>query len=329
MKFLFLTGILFLTTVSFAETKYTTRQYIDQWKATAVDQMLKHRIPASITLAQGILESANGNSRLAREAKNHFGIKCHTAWTGDTFIQDDDKKDECFRSYRSAHESYNDHSIFLTGRKRYARLFNLRLQDYKGWAKGLKACGYATNPKYAYLLIDIIEKYDLDQYDKLTKPLKKEPELSVKKKAPEVIVEKRPVRQHQHRKTIEKSTPEIIKINAKKHKIRENKNRVNYVIVDDGDTFYRIAKEFDMTIGQLYKYNEFAKKDVLEKGDIIYVAPKRSKALRGNEKYICKENITIRQIAHEEGIKLSSLLRLNLMENPDEYLRKGTKVTLR
>jgi len=329
MKYLFLTGILCLASISKAEeTKYTTQQYVEQWKATAIDQMLLHKIPASITLAQGILESGNGNSKLAREAKNHFGIKCHSTWSGDTFIQDDDKKDECFRSYRSAEESYNDHSIFLTGRGRYSKLFELRIHDYKGWAKGLKSAGYATNPKYAYLLIDIIEKYDLDQYDRV-KSLK---EFSVKKDEPIVNVDEikidKPKKMNQdiHSKN---ETTNIIEIKTIAHEVKLNKNKVKYVHVKDGDTFYRIAKEFDMTINQLYKYNEFANKDVLEEGDVIYVAPKKIKALRGNEKYVCQEDISLRQIAHEEGIKLSSLMRLNLIEDPNAFIKKGSKVTLR
>ncbi len=332
MKFLFLTGILFLSTISRAEIKYTTTQYVEYWKATAIEQMLEHKIPASITLAQGILESANGNSKLAREAKNHFGIKCHSTWTGDTFIQDDDKKDECFRSYNSAAESYNDHSLFLTGRKRYAGLFQLKLHDYKGWARGLKSTGYATNPKYAHLLIDIIERFNLDQYDRV----KNVKELTVKKKQSTTKVSeiKKVIKPKskvvEKKKVVKKSeTSNLIEIKESAHKVRLNKNKVKYVTVKEGDTFFRIANEFGVTINQLYRYNEFINKDVLEVGDVIYIVPKKMRAQRGNEKYVCKRNITLREIAHEEGIKLSSLLKLNLSENPDELLKKGSKVTLR
>lgn len=334
MKTLFLTGILCLASAAFAETKYTTAQYVAQWKATAIEQMIEHKIPASITLAQGILESANGNSKLAVQAKNHFGIKCHSTWKGATFIQDDDKKDECFRSYNSAKESYNDHSLFLTGRKRYAGLFELKLHDYKGWAKGLKSAGYATNPKYAYLLIDIIERFDLDQYDRVNS----RNELSVKKKAasPKIKVVKpthqtKPKTTHTTQNTA-KSTNEtnhLIKIKAGNHQVLLNKNKVKYILVKEGDTFFRIANEFQVTVNQLYRYNEFANKDVLEPGDIIYVTPKRARAQRGNEKYICSTNTTLREIAHQEGIKLSSLMKLNLSENPDALLKKGSKVILR
>ena len=326
--------------VSFAETKYTTDQYINQWKNVAISQMGKHKIPASITLAQGILESGNGNSKLAREAKNHFGIKCHSTWRGDTFIQDDDTKNECFRSYGSPEESYDDHSLFL-GKKRYAKLFELRLYDYKGWAKGLKSAGYATNPKYAYLLIDIIEKYHLNRFDKMTVTEDRQRSISITKKSPTTQIKKptKTVKKTPTKtaKKINRSNQKggfdenssVIEINLSVHKVSLNSNKVKYVKVKEGDTFLRIAKEFEITINQLYKYNEFENKDVLEVGDIIHVSPKRIRAQRGNEKYICSKDISLREIAHEEGIRLSSLMKLNLTENPNKIIPKGTKVTLR
>ena len=135
------------------------------YREDAIREMERNSIPASITLAQGILESGDGNSPLARYANNHFGIKCHSDWTGKTFIQDDDKKNECFRKYKDPYESYKDHSDFLK-KNRYAFLFELKITDYKGWAHGLKKAGYATNPKYPHLLIKIIEENNLAQYDK-------------------------------------------------------------------------------------------------------------------------------------------------------------------
>ena len=145
--------------------KLTRAQYIEKYKDIAMRQMHRHKIPASIILAQGCLESNNGNSALARKANNHFGIKCHDGWKGKKFKQDDDKRNECFRRYDNAMDSYTDHSYFLTSRPRYNSLFDLPITDYKGWAHGLKAAGYATNPKYAQLLIDIIEEYKLYKYD--------------------------------------------------------------------------------------------------------------------------------------------------------------------
>jgi len=143
-----------------------TEQYIQKYSIAAVAEMGRYGIPASITLAQGILESGNGESRLAVEGKNHFGIKCHSNWNGKTIIEDDDEKGECFRKYDNVADSYRDHSLFLTERGRYSFLFEYKRTDYKKWAKGLKKAGYATNPKYPSLLIDLIERYELYTYDK-------------------------------------------------------------------------------------------------------------------------------------------------------------------
>ena len=154
--------------VSYTHLQGVSQQYlnyIERYKGMAIDQMLRYKIPASITLAQGLLESGAGTSTWARKANNHFGIKCGRAWKGPYVLQDDDERNEKFRKYRSVEESYEDHSRFLQ-QARYSSLFDLSPKDYKGWARGLKRCGYATNPRYASLLIDLIERYDLDQYDK-------------------------------------------------------------------------------------------------------------------------------------------------------------------
>ena len=143
-----------------------TEIYINKFKSIAKDEMKTYNIPASITLSQGILESGNGLSRLASEANNHFGIKCHSSWIGETILYDDDEDDECFRKYSNAEESYRDHSLFLTTRGRYSDLFNS--MNYKKWARGLLKAGYATNPDYDKLLIDIIEKYSLDKFDDIS-----------------------------------------------------------------------------------------------------------------------------------------------------------------
>ena len=164
MKNLLLISFLFSSFLGFSQIK--TENYISKYSSVAVDEMNRYNIPASITLAQGILESGNGESRLAVEGKNHFGIKCHSNWNGKTIIEDDDKKGECFRKYDKVADSYRDHSLFLTERGRYSFLFECEKSDYKKWAKGLKKAGYATNPKYPSLLIDLIERYELYTYDK-------------------------------------------------------------------------------------------------------------------------------------------------------------------
>jgi len=149
----------------FVDAQNKTERYIAKYSRTAINEMNKYSIPASITIAQGILESGNGESRLAIEGNNHFGIKCHSNWNGETIIEDDDEKGECFRKYENAIESYRDHSIFLTQRGRYSFLFEYKITDYKKWAKGLKKAGYATNPNYPDLIIGLIEKYDLSKFD--------------------------------------------------------------------------------------------------------------------------------------------------------------------
>lgn len=145
-------------------TTYTTLTYIEAFKGVAIEEMNAYGIPASITLAQGILESGSGNSSLARYANNHFGIKCTAEWKGKAYYKDDDQNNDCFRVYKDARQSYKDHSEFLK-RKRYSFLFELDKNDYKNWALGLKTAGYATNPKYADMLIGVIEKYNLNRYD--------------------------------------------------------------------------------------------------------------------------------------------------------------------
>ena len=157
--------ILFFWTSLVAAQDISRAEYISKYKDLAVAEMHKYGIPASITLAQGVLESGNGNSELARKSKNHFGIKCHSSWEGNKVYHDDDEAQECFRNYPTVAASYRDHSVFLQ-KSRYANLFELAITDYKGWAKGLKKAGYATNPKYPELLIKIIEEYKLQQYDK-------------------------------------------------------------------------------------------------------------------------------------------------------------------
>ena len=304
-------------------SKNSTDDYIEMWKITAIEQMNDHQIPASITLAQGILESGSGNSRLAQTANNHFGIKCHRNWDGGRFYQDDDKRDECFRSYSDASQSYDDHSSFLTGRERYSGLFKLKLTDYKGWAKGLKSAGYATNPKYAHLLIDIIEKYDLDRYDKMSYLPRQEQEKEIK------IVEDEPLIVLKEDLTIEAEKLEQLEVKASKHDLKINKYNNRYVRVKKGDTYYRIAKEFDLGIWQLYKYNDLGKRDVLKEGEVIYLDPKRNRSRRGYNVFICGKDMTLRDISQLEGIKLKKLLKYNFGDTADKILPKGTKVILR
>lgn len=304
MKLLFVI-ILFLSTIqlSLANGKFTVEDYISTWSETAIEQMIEHGIPASITLAQGILESSYGNSYLAQKGNNHFGIKCHD-WTGATIHKDDDAKNECFRKYKNAKDSYHDHSSFLTSRSRYAALFKLDKTDYSAWAKGLKKAGYATNPKYDKLLIDLIEKHHLADYDKKG-----------------LLIEPEPLNM--------KLDPDLITGSNKKRTILVNSNRTKYVVAKDGDTFYRVASEFGLTLRQLHKYNDFpTTKTTLESGDLIYLMPKAKKS-KAQEKIKVNEEKSLRAVSQEYGIKLKTLMERNNITSPDALLARGEVVILR
>jgi len=300
---LFVAGILQLELAAQpAERRISRKEYVQLWADEAQRQMLEFGIPASITLAQGILESGDGNSPLARYANNHFGIKCHDNWNGETFIQDDDKRDECFRKYESAEQSFQDHSNFLKTRSRYSSLFMLDPTDYKGWAKGLKKAGYATNPQYADILIQIIEDNGLSKFDGLTLAEHKKPVV-------------KPVKD------------EFIANNQIQHTVKIQDNNVKYIIAKDGDTYYKLSKEFEMGLWQIYKYNDLSKKDVLQAGDIIYLQPKRNKAKLENHRV--QEGETMHMVSQKYGIKLSKLYKLNNIVPGTGEPEPGTLLNLR
>jgi len=293
-----------------SEKTYTQNEYVNMWSSVAVAQMQTYKIPASITLAQGILESGNGNSELARKANNHFGIKCHD-WKGETITLNDDKPNECFRKYETADESYKDHSLFLTGRTRYAKLFTLPMDDYKAWAHGLSEAGYATSTKYPAQLIELIEKLKLDKYDEQVLPKNNQ--------GTEMLAEE-----------IDKSKKETAATAYQAHSVKVHKNKINYIIARKGDTYYKISKEFKIGMWQLYRYNDFGpKKDLLEEGDIVYLEPKRRRAKEKGATYVAAKNTTITAISQSEGIKLESLMDMNNISSPDEIVPKGQKILLR
>ncbi len=268
-----------------SERKNTPTDYITKYKDDAVREMQLYRVPASITLAQGMLESDNGNSALAVYANNHFGIKCHTDWKGDSYHQDDDEKHECFRKYPSVYDSYVDHSQFLKNRQRYAGLFELKITDYKGWARGLKAAGYATDPRYADRLIDIIERNKLYEYDKLESlPSASSP----KPNAGQVTSA----------------------INGRQVFLN---NDIKYVIVKADDTFSKIANDLNMGVWQLYKYNDMTSSTALQAGMLLYIQPKRRRA-ESAETHTLKPGETMHDISQRYGIRLKSLYKLNRLE---------------
>jgi Mannosyl-glycoprotein endo-beta-N-acetylglucosaminidase/LysM domain len=327
-RLILFSGLLFTVFLAKADyNKFSTQDYVEIWKITAIEQMNEYQIPASITLAQGILESGNGNSRLARSGNNHFGIKCHKNWDGERIYEDDDLRNECFRSYSNAAQSYQDHSLFLSGRSRYEDLFQLSLTDYKGWSKGLKSAGYATNPKYAHLLIDIIEKFDLAKYDRMPYlPSQEKGDLTIKMDEPITDISESA---DAEKYGIEDEDLVQLEVKTASHDIKVNHYRTRYVRVHKGDTYYRIAQEFDLGLWQLYRYNELGKRDVLKEGEIIYLDPKKNRARRGNNIFICESPMTLRHVAQYEGIKLKKLLKYNFGTEADTTLPIGTKVILR
>ncbi len=259
--------------------------YIKKYKGVAIREMKKHGIPASITLAQGILESGSGKSYLAREANNHFGIKCHEDWKGSRVYHDDDTKNECFRSYKDPDESFRDHSEFLTTRSRYAFLFDESPTDYKAWAKGLKKAGYATNKKYPQLLIDLIEKYQLHKYD--LKGYNESDEMDTTAVEPEFVVNP--------------------------FQVNLSKNLVKYIEVKEGDTYESIAAQAEVRLHKLLEYNDLAFDSKIQPGDKVYLQPKKRRATVENEYYTVQQGETMYSISQQFGIKLRYLYKWNDM----------------
>jgi beta-N-acetylglucosaminidase len=220
---------------------YTTLSYIDRFKNISIEEMNRYGIPASITLAQAILESGTGKSDLAKYANNHFGIKCTKDWKGKGYYKDDDAKDECFRVYNNPEESFKDHSQFLK-RKRYANLFELDKNDYEGWAKGLKDAGYATNPRYPQLLIGLIEKYNLNQYDS------GEGRIDKIKREDRVLRDINKNIPNENSKDKPTDAPTIIEGNK--------------YVVQQGDTLYNISKRFGLTVDELKSLNNLTDNDI-------------------------------------------------------------------
>lgn len=286
--------------------KISKSEYVDQWKDVAIQEMIEHGIPASITLSQGILESGSGNSHLALHGNNHFGIKCHE-WDGKTIYLDDDKEDECFRVYNNADESFRDHSDFLVRYNRYSFLFDYEITDYKSWAKGLKEAGYATNPKYPSLLISIIEELELDQYDVLG---------TIQPVQLAIVNEN-------------DNAEEVNYRNVGNHKVFVHSQKVKYVVAGKGDTYCRIAKEFGLTLGQLYRYNSFeSTKDFLEVGDIVYIQPKKKANWIKKDTVVIQESLSTSELSQKYAVSEKTIMKLNALSS-GETVAKGEKVTLR
>ena len=268
--------------------------YIEKYYKIAMREMNDYGIPASITLAQGILESAAGTSRLAVQANNHFGIKCHNDWSGEKIYHDDDKNNECFRKYTRAEESFVDHSQFLKDRARYSFLFELDKTDYKAWAKGLKQAGYATDPNYPTRLINLIEKYDLHKYDLASFTSKEE----------DVV------------------TP------AKLQTIK-NESGLKYVYVQKGESYYTIAKKYSIPFDLIYSYNDVDRKTrQQEEGTVVYLQQKKKKITYGDGVHVVKKGESMHDIAQKYGIRIHSLYDLNKLPY-DSKIEVGKLLKLR
>ena len=313
-----LTTMLLTCTIAAQQTNQIYLDYIEKYKKEALSQQKKHHIPASITLAQGLLESSAGQSELATKANNHFGIKCTSDWTGDSYRHDDETKQECFRKYRHAEESYEDHSLFLL-RARYKMLYELPLTDYKGWARGLKQCGYATDPRYADKLIKIIEDYSLnlitenketdnkeasDKDKNVVKTQKNSNPNEPQKADADETVEKA-----FKQKKVQRSMGEVELQQVREVK-RENGRK--YIIARQGDTFESIAYEFNMYERMLRKYNDIVNpRYELQAGDRVYLQLKRRRAKKEFAVYRVRRNENIWQIAQDKGMRLQTIYKLN------------------
>lgn len=278
---IFLLLAILCSSSAFAQVKKNKyyEAYIDKYSDMAVRQMQKHKIPASITLAQGLLESGAGVSDLAKSGNNHFGIKCHKDWKGKSMRKDDDFKNECFRVYNSPEESFEDHSLFIR-RDRYKGLFALDITDYRGWASGLQRYGYATDKAYANKLIKIIEDYELYQYDKGGK--------RHTSKQQNLLTEK-PKYRHTPYKT----------------------HNLVYIIAAEGDTYEDIANEFDFKAKDLCKYNEVPEDFPLKKGDLVYFEKKKSKANKPYYEHVVQVGESMHSISQLYGIKVKNLYKMN------------------
>jgi hypothetical protein len=294
---------------SFSQTT-SRKEYILKYKILAINQMKQYGIPASITLAQGCLESGDGNSRLAREANNHFGIKCHD-WSGEKILQDDEERNECFRKYATVEDSYQDHSLFLRNRERYGFLFSLPPTDYKGWAEGLSKAGYATNPSYSKQLIKIIEEFGLSEYDFYTDSIPASP--------PAVSLAG-------NQESNIKSTSEYNIIITREER---TVNGVLCITANSRENYSDIAKEYSLFTKELLKFNDLRQESQITDGTIVYLERKKN-VYHGQEvKHITQDGETMHQISQKYGIRLKSLIKLNPQFSQGKEPVSGDEIKLK
>lgn len=339
-RLLYLSVALFAFVTANAQT-LSIEEYIDLYKEIAMKEMIRTGVPASITLAQGIVETENGNSKLVKKSNNHFGIKCKETWTGPSVSHDDDAPGECFRVYGNAEESYIDHSNFLRTRKHYNFLFSLDPADYKAWAYGLKKAGYATNPAYPALLIKYIEKYNLNEYSliALGKKTGNDPILAKNESPSTTIPVTTTVATVQQQPVVQQAVatapqPEVVAVVKKEEPKKEEpkkeqpkpavvKAAVNYpngefkindtrvVYVAKGTPFLAIAQQYNVQLKWLYDFNDLKETEAVEKDQLVYLQRKRRTGV--NTVHVVAAGETVYDIAQTQGIRLDALLQLNQM----------------
>lgn len=309
-----------------AQNDEAVEAYITQYKQLAIDEMIRTGVPASITLAQGILESNAGQCELTRESNNHFGIKCKEDWTGNVVYHDDDRRGECFRRYNSAEDSYRDHSDFLKNRPNYASLFNIDVTDYKDWAYGLKKAGYATNPRYAQSLITTIEKYDLEQYTDVALSQSNQLNVASSHVQSQQNIEFANASYVQDQNTeqdTQQSTPVILNYSFNSvFRI----NQTNVIYVPKGTSLLAIATQYNIPYKKLLEYNDLDNVDILTVPTLVYLDKKPRSGAK--DFHVVSPNENLHDIAQEEGVQLESLLAYNNLQK-NIRPKTGDKILLR
>jgi LysM repeat protein len=310
-----LSSILLFTTAFGQSERQRVQAYINQYKELAIAEMLRTGVPASITLAQGILETAGGQSDLASIANNHFGIKCKAEWTGETMLHNDDAKNECFRKYASPEDSYKDHSDFLRTRPMYAFLFKLDPTDYEGWAKGLKKAGYATSPTYAQGLIRTVVENNLQQYSLLAM---QRMEMGNDPFATGNLALKAENNEDENNTVAKKIAPIVLSPAAAKTLSLYPFNSVfalndaKVIYAEAGTSLLALANNYNVSLSKLIEFNDLEKTDILTANQLIFLQKKLKRS--NKEIHIVEPNETLHDIAQKEGIQLSSIIELNNLQ---------------
>lgn len=316
-----------------AQQKADIQKYIDQYKQAAIEEMVRSKVPASITMAQGILESGAGTSVLSRNSNNHFGIKCKENWTGAKYYYDDDAPQECFRVYNTVAESYADHSDFLLTRSRYAPLFQLPLTSYKYWAYGLKEAGYATNPKYASLLIGYIEDYKLYELDQLAVAMIEEKEKLLKQPPVELTASAQPhskvivsdVAKHEKETAHHTATVTETKVETNTAREEYTVNGLRAIKALGNEDPFKIAYEYNIDYSQIMLFNELNTGDRFKDGEYVFLQAKKSRG--ADRAYTVKAGESMRDIAQKHGVKTRDLYLRNQMKM-NEQVYPGETVSL-